>query len=249
MSNFLSKLSATIQSPLRRAWHWARTLPYRGHGRHCPICGRASRRFRPAGLNRRPDAQCPHCGSLERHRLLWLYLTQHTNLFDGQPKTMLHVAPEACLEPSFRRQIGAGYLTADLFDPHVMVKMDITAIQYPAHHFDFVYCSHVLEHVPDDKQAMREFHRVLKPNGLAILLVPIIRDQTYEDPTITTPEGRLQAFGQSDHVRAYGRDYPDRLREAGFQVHIHTPADLATAEDITRMGLSPASGEIYACTK
>lgn len=249
MNTLFAKLPPTAQKPIRQMWQWVRSLPYRGHGRHCPVCGRASRRFRPAGLTPRPDAQCVHCGSLERHRLLWLYLTQHTDLFDGQPKQLLHVAPEACLEPRLHQQLGQGYLTADLFDPHVMVKMDITNIQYPDHTFDAIYCSHVLEHVPDDHRAMREFYRILKPNGWAILLVPIVLEKTYEDPTITTPSGRLQAFGQTDHVRSYGRDYPDRLREAGFNVHISTPADLATAADIQRMGLSPASGEIYVCTK
>jgi ubiquinone/menaquinone biosynthesis C-methylase UbiE len=108
-------------------------------------------------------------------------------------------------------------MTADLHSP-AMVKMDITNIQFPDETFDVVYCSHVLEHVPDDRKAMREFYRVLKSNGWAVLLVPIIVEKTFEDPSIDKPKDRLRLFGQSDHVRKYGRDYVDRLRESGFSV-------------------------------
>ena len=162
---------------------------------------------------------------------------------------MLHVAPERPLEVRLRDELGEGYLTADLLDRRAMVQMDITDIQYPDQTFDVIYCSHVLEHVPDDKKAMREFHRVLKNDGWAILLVPITSDSTYEDASITSAEDRLQAFGQDDHVRRYGPDYADRLREAGFQVKISKPADVASSEEIARMGLTDAGGEIYYCTK
>ena len=145
--------------------------------------------------------------------------------------------------------LGDGYLTADLFDPRVMVKMDITNIQYPDETFDVIYCSHVLEHVPDDKKAMCEFYRVLKSDGWAILLVPVTAKETFEDPAITDPAERLRLFGQKDHVRVYGPDYADRLAEAGFKVDISTPSDFLTAEQILRMGLSRATGEIYFCTK
>jgi predicted SAM-dependent methyltransferase len=196
----------------------------------------------------RQDAECVHCGALERHRLLWLFLQKKTDLFDGKPKKMLHVAPEPCFESRFKEQLAGDYLTADLLN-RAMVKMDITDIQYASESFNVIYCSHVFEHVPDDRQAMREFFRVLKSNGWAILLVPITSEKTYEDFSIVDPKERLRAFGQEDHVRRYGPDFVERLREAGFAVEITKVSDLAGREDAVRMGLTPDSGDIFYCTK
>jgi SAM-dependent methyltransferase len=162
---------------------------------------------------------------------------------------MLHVAPESCFESRFKERLGAGYLTADLFSPLAMVKMDITDIQYPDQTFDVIYCSHALEHVVDDRKAMREFFRVLKNDGWAILLVPITSEKTFEDSSIVDPKERQKAFGQEDHVRRYGPDYVERLRDAGFTVEITRASDLADSDEAVRMGLTPASGEIYYCTK
>jgi ubiquinone/menaquinone biosynthesis C-methylase UbiE len=130
-----------------------------------------------------------------------------------------------------------------------MMTMDITDIQYEDQSFDVIYCSHVLEHVQNDKKALRELFRVLKNDGWAILLVPITSETTVEDPSIVDPIERLRAFGQEDHVRKYGRDYVDRLREAGFTVEITKVDDLVCADEVVRMGLTPASGEVYHCTK
>jgi SAM-dependent methyltransferase len=228
--------------------HGAGTPFYYGTGRVCPICERSSRRFRSYGLIRREEAQCVHCGALERHRLLWLYVSRK-KLLDSPISKMLHVAPEECLQPLFKQRLGSAYLTADLQDPEAMVKMDITRIQFPADSFDAIYCSHVLEHVPDDRLALREFHRVLRPGGWAILLVPVVVERTIEDPNCTDPEERLRRFGQDDHFRLYGPDYVDRLREAGFEVQVTRPADFASEKDVAQMGLTDASGEIYFCTK
>ena len=162
---------------------------------------------------------------------------------------MLHVAPELCFESRFKKRLGDNYLTADLFNARAMVKMDITNIEYPDQSFDVIYCSHVLEHVQDDKKAMREFCRVLKSNGWAILPVPVNDDETFEDPSIVEPSERLKAFGQKDHVRRYGLDYVDRLREAGFRVAITEVNDFVQNEEAIHMGLTPASGKIYYCTK
>jgi predicted SAM-dependent methyltransferase len=162
---------------------------------------------------------------------------------------MLHVAPEPCFEPRFKKSLGDHYLSADLLDPQAMVKMDITDIQYADQSFDVIYCSHVLEHVPDDKKAMREFFRILKNDGWAILLVPITGEETFEDPSIVNPEERLKAFGQEDHVRIYGRDYVDRLRESGFNVEIIRVEDMVDKNDAARMGFTAASGEVFYCTK
>jgi SAM-dependent methyltransferase len=217
--------------------------------RWCPICGDTPSKFQQFGLDPREDAYCVSCGALERHRFLWLFLKRMTNLFDGKSHKMLHVAPERCLESRFRKFLGQDYITADLINPAAMVKMDVTDIQYPDEFFDVVYCSHVLEHVPDDKKAMHEFYRVLKQDGWAILLVPISASNTIEDPTITDPKERLRLFGQEDHVRRYGPDYVNRLREAGFLVRVYEVNDLFKKSERIRMGLTPASGDIYFCTK
>ena len=214
-----------------------------GQRRLCPICGRTSRRFAP--YRRRREAMCVWCSSLERHRLVWSYFQQRTNLFDGSRRRILHVAPERCFEPRFRARLGRGYVTADIGDPRADVHMDVMQLAFPDATFDFVYCSHVLEHVADDRRAMREFRRVLKPGGHAVLMVPIIRsDQTFEDPAITDPRERERAFGQHDHVRAYGPDYVDRLRDAGFAVDVLDTQALATPDDVDRMVLS---GRVYVC--
>lgn len=237
------------QAPLRRVKHFAVALPYRGANRRCPVCGNSSRKFMRAGTTPRDDAYCVFCGALERHRFVWLYMQTKTDLFDGRRKRVLHVAPEPCLEPRLRAQLGDGYLTADLFSQQVMVKMDVTDIQYPDGSFDVIYCSHVLEHVVDDKKALREFFRVLKPGGWAILLVPIEGETTVEDPSVTDPAERLRLFGQEDHVRRYGRDYQDRLAEAGFDVQVTTVRDMVAADQAVYMGLTAVSGDVYYCTK
>jgi len=246
---FAKNLPRTVIAPLRNFRNLVRRIQYSGKGRYCPVCKKSSCRFAPAGLDRRNDALCVHCGSLERHRLLWLYVTRRTTLFDGRAKNMLHVAPESCFEPILRQRLGDGYLTADLFDPDAMVQMDIMNLQYPDRAFDVIYCSHVLEHVQDDRKALREFYRVLRNDGWAILLVPIVTGVTIEDPAITDPAERLRVFGQEDHVRRYGKDYIDRLREAGFTVDVTTVEELVHADEAFRMGLSQECGEIYYCTK
>lgn len=249
MQSIVSKLPSSLKNMVRPLKQQLHRLLYRGTNRYCPVCTGHFSRFLASGVAARPDSRCPGCSSLERHRLSWLFLQNHTNLFDGRPKKMLHVSPEPCFEPRLRRQLGQQYLTADLFNPQVMVKMDITDIQYPNETFDLIYCSHVLEHVQDDIKAMRQFYRVLKTDGWAILLVPITREKTFEDPSVTDPKERLRLFGQEDHVRHYGLDYVDRLRQAGFTVQRSQVTDLATPAQITQMALSPASGDIYYCTK
>lgn len=180
---------------------------------------------------------------------MWLYFARRTNLFDGRPKRVLHVAPERCFEGPLRQRLGAGYLTADLLDPGAMEQMDITNIRHPDESFDVIYCSHVLEHVPDDRQAMRELRRVLKQDGWAVLLVPITAERTIEDPTVTDPRERERAFGQHDHVRRYGPDYADRLREAGFDVLATEVPDLLERRDLIRMGLARSGAPIYHCKR
>ena len=246
-------LPSSIKQPLRElraeVKNYFATRSYHGTGRFCPVCEKSSRRFEHYGVVPRPDALCMRCHALERHRLLWLFMKQRTDLFDGRRKAVLHVAPEPCLESRFRRQLGRDYLTADLCNAAAMVKMDITDIRYPDESFDVIYCSHVLEHVTEDRRAMREFHRVLKPQGWAILLVPIVGETTFEDASIVDPAERERVFGQFDHVRNYGLDYPERLSDAGFHVEVTRIEDLASQSDAERMGLTPVAGEIYFCTR
>lgn len=222
---------------------------YRGKGRYCPVCERSSSKFLAAGDPPRIDAGCPNCSARERHRLVWLFFQRKTDLFNGKSKSVLHVAPESSLEPRLRRELGSNYITADLINPHVNLQMDITDIHDKDEIYDVIYCSHVLEHIPDDKLAMRELFRVLKNNGWAVLLVPITADKTFEDPTITDPKERLRLFGQVDHVRRYGPDYEDRLKESGFLVESFAPSDICTAQEVVEMGLTVDSGIIYYCRK
>jgi SAM-dependent methyltransferase len=239
MRTVISKLPEWAKKPLRRIRYYGRSIPSHGKGRFCPVCGKSSRRFAQFGFVPREEAQCVYCGALERHRLLWLFVTKKTDIFGCTSKKMLHVAAEPCLESNFRQRIGQNYLTADLFKP-AMVKMDVTDIQYANESFDAIICSHVLEYIQDDRRAMREFYRVLKNDGWAILLVPITSDKTLEGPSIAEPDERRR-YGQTDYV--------DRLRKAGFSVDVTKVSDLVDGEEAVEMGLTPHSGEIYYCTK
>jgi SAM-dependent methyltransferase len=161
---------------------------------------------------------------------------------------MLHIAPEMIFDLKLRQITNLDYLTADLFSPIAMMKMDITNIQYPDDSFDIIYCSHVLEHVPDDRQAMREFYRILKSEGWAVLLVPITADVTFEDPSVTDPTERKRLFGQADHVRRYGPDYVDRLKEAGFNVMVFPATEFIDSNDLLSKSIN-STGKIFFCKK
>lgn len=192
---------------------------YYGKNHQCPICNSHFRKFLPYGNKGSDNRLCPSCLSLERHRFLWLWLHQRTDFFTA-PLRVLHVAPEQSFINRFRKMTNLNYITADLVSPLADVRMDIQDIPYDEGSFDVVICNHVLEHVDDDIVAMREIFRVLKPGGWAILQVPVDwnRDYTYEDASIVTPKEREKHFGQYDHVRFHGTDYPNRLRSAGFIV-------------------------------
>ncbi len=222
---------------------------YSGKERYCPVCGKQLRKFVIGGLEPRDNAKCPKCGSLERHRLVWLYFMRMTDLFDEKPKKVLHIAPEPCFAKRLKNRLSNGYITADLNDPKAMIKMDITNIDYPDEYFDVIYCSHVLEHVIDDMSAIREFYRVLKKSGWAIILVPTIGKKTFENFSIKDPKERLKVFGQEDHVRIYGRDFVDRLKKGGFKIKVFAPFEFLNRDEMTQMGITAESGEIYYCKK
>ncbi|MDT7830967.1 methyltransferase domain-containing protein [Flavobacteriaceae bacterium S356] len=184
-----------------------------------PIDGKSFRKFLPYGYGiQRPNVLAPGTLSLERHRLMWLYLQQETDFFSSQKK-VLHMAPEQCFLKRFKK-LEHDYITADLYSPIADVKADITALPFEDNSFDVVFCNHVLEHIPDDTKAMQELYRVLRPGGFGIFQIPqdLSIATTFEDDSITDPKERAKIFGQYDHVRVYGRDYFDKLRSIGFNV-------------------------------
>jgi len=185
-----------------------------------PIDGKSFRSFLPYGYGtQRNNVLSPSTLSLERHRLLWLYLKNETDFFTA-PKKVLHFAPEQAFYKLFRNQKNLDYTTTDLFSPLADVKADICDLPFADNSYDIILCNHVLEHIPDDTKAMQELYRVLKPGGMGIFQIPqdMNREKTFEDNSITDPKERAAIFGQYDHVRVYGRDYFDKLRTIGFTV-------------------------------
>lgn len=215
----------------------------------CPCCGHFLTKFIDWSGSYR-HVICPYCDSQPRHRSLTLLLKQKSNLDLNKPIKMLHIAPESSLKKLFDGKKNIKYITADLNNSSVDVKLDITQIPYDDNTFDVIICNHVLEHILDDRQAMRELLRVLKPNGWASLQVPIASDleKTFEDATIISPEDRLRNFGQEDHVRWYGRDYPDRLTEVGFSITTENIAESLSSEKIEQYGLR-SEEDLYFGTK
>jgi SAM-dependent methyltransferase len=233
-----SLLLASLATAARRFRDGIFPALNRGNRVACPVCDGRFRHFIPGGVVRRANARCPACGSLERHRLLWLYLGRRTDLFTVN-RRVLHVAPEPPLARRLSSLANLDYVSIDLESPRAMMKMDATRLAFPDRWFDLILCFHVLEHIPDDRAAMREFLRVLNPGGRAILQSPFdpARAETYEDSSVTSPEARERAFGQRDHVRIYGRDYVARLRGAGFAVEECSLARELPEEETARFGV------------
>tara|TARA_B100000767_G_scaffold190787_1_gene178077 strand:- start:6427 stop:7179 length:753 start_codon:yes stop_codon:yes gene_type:complete len=202
-------------------------LYYKGNRFIDPIDGSSYRKFLSYGYkNLRENALCPGTLSLERHRLLWLYLDRETSFLKNSIK-VLHVAPEQVFFKKFKNFSNWDYTTTDLYSPLADVKTDLCSLPFQDNTYDLVLCNHVLEHIPNDRKAMKEIHRVLKPKGTAVLQVPLDENrlETFEDDSITDPKKRTQIFGQYDHVRIYGQDYYKRLKEVGFYA---TPIDLGS---------------------
>jgi hypothetical protein len=228
----------------------------RGNNVSCPCCGKHFSTFLPFGKPARFNAACPFCGSLERHRLLWNFLFLRKDKLIKSGMRLLHVAPERAFFKKFKREKQIQYFPTDKFMPGNYYlwgtkKIDILNIAYPDNFFDAILCSHVLEHVDNDMQAMKEFYRVLRPDGWAILQVPIDynRADTFEDSSITAPEEREKHFGQWDHLRLYGRDYPQRLMQAGFKVECIDFCNTISEAEQVKTGLDRKDGIIYFCKK
>ena len=209
-----------------------------------PIDGKGFRRFLPYGYGRqRENVLSPSTLSLERHRLLWLYLKSQTDFFI-KPKKLLHFAPEQAFYKRFKKIEHFEYVTTDLNSPIATVKADICNLPFETNSFDVILCNHVLEHILDDTKAMQELFRVLRPAGMGIFQIPqdLSRDKTYEDTSITDKKERAKIFGQYDHVRIYGRDYFDTLRSVGFKVNEVDYTATLSDQEIDKYRL--AKGEI-----
>ena len=239
---YLIKMSYLVR-PLLSIW-------LKGDTYTDPIDGKSFKRFLPYGYEKqRPNVLSPSTLSLERHRLLWLYLKNESEFFN-KPLKVLHMAPEQCFLSLFKEMKNLHYTTADLYSPIVDVKADILDLPFESDLFDVVLCNHVLEHIEDDHKAMSELYRVMKPGGWGIFQIPqdLSLEQTYEDFSITDTQERARHFGQYDHVRIYGKDYFDRLRKVGFVVKEIDYSSLLSPELVERYCL--AKGEILpVCTK
>jgi SAM-dependent methyltransferase len=246
----MSALTIYGQRFLPKSWRpIAAGIYWWGTAHYCPVCGWHTRSFRPGS----PDfkERCTRCSSMARHRLLWLYLLNRSNIFREKLK-VLHFAAEFCFTERFRELKNLDYVTADIDGGYTpgMEKLDITSIEKPDNSYDVVLAIHLLEHVEDDAKAMREVYRVLKPGGWAILdphMNPTL-EKTFEDPSITSPEDRKRFFNQDDHYRVYGRDLKDRLETAGFEVKPDYYLGTLDQRTIQKLFLI-TPGTIYLCRK
>jgi predicted SAM-dependent methyltransferase len=250
--NLIMKLKASINKVFNRFRFFLYNYLIRGDNFYCLFCGANFRTTLPTGLDNpiantlvgggRRKVLCPRCKSNDRERLIYYYLKTETNFLKSNKQyNVLHIAPENNLRKIFSQKQNFNYYPGDLRPKNRDFKLDITNLsQFKNNYFDLIVCSHVLEHVPNDKQAMKELYRVLKPNGVAILQVPISRilKKTYEDFSIVTPKERLKAFGQRDHVRIYGQDYVQRLKVAGFDVEEYKISETLSRELIKKYCLN-----------
>jgi len=215
-------------------------LFFKGNNFYDPIDGKSYRKFLPYGYGKqRANALSPGTLSLERHRQMWLYLQNETDFFTAKLK-VLHIAPEQEFLRKFKKMKNLEYTSADLFSPIVDVKADILDLPFEDNTYDVIICNHVLEHIVDDRKAMSELYRVMKPNGWGIVQVPMKNslETTFEDFTITDPKERQKHFGQYDHVRWYGMDYFDRLKSVGFEAEANFYSQKFSDADIKRFGLN-----------
>ena len=217
---------------------------------NCPVCGAKVHFYLPFGETPRKNAQCPNCQSVERHRALWIIL--NSLRVERRGMKILHFAPEPIFHKRFSSIPDVDYYPVDLNPKAFGIRqvVDITDIPFDDDIFDLIMATHVLEHIPDDRKAMSELYRVLKPNkGIALLTVPIFNTpNTFENPEYNTPELRLKYYGQADHVRKYGLDYPDRLRTVKFSVEEITLGKFLSDNDLKKFGVSK-NEKFHICRK
>ena len=238
----LNKLPRPLLIRLSYPFKKVAPIVYKGNNVECPVCDRTFRKFLSYGSEtaHRENVLCPYDLTLERHRLMWLYLKNHSDFFTAEKLDVLHIAPEQCFHKRFKAQENLNYLTGDLVSPIADLHFDLHNIPLEDNRFDVIFCNHVMEHVDDAIQCMSELHRVMKPGGWGIMQVPqdFSRATTYEDPTITSPADREKHFWQKDHVRLFGMDYPDWLRKGGFDVTEFNMSDFYSedVQDRYRLG-------------
>jgi hypothetical protein len=220
----LNKLPRPILIRLSYVFKIFAPLVYKGDKVECPVCEKKFSKFLSYGSNiaHRDNVLCPYDLTLERHRVMWLFLKNKSDFFTKPNLKVMHIAPEQCFHGKFKKQKNLDYTTGDLLSPIADLHFDLHDIPLEDNQYEVIFCNHVMEHVKDDLQCMKELYRIMKPGGWGILQVPIdaSRNETYEDWSITTPAEREKHFLQYDHVRLYGLNYPKRLEEAGFKVDI-----------------------------
>ncbi|MCW8804649.1 MAG: class I SAM-dependent methyltransferase [Ignavibacteriaceae bacterium] len=233
----------------RKIYHTLNRFLYKGNNYYCPICEKGYSRFLPGPDNIRSNSKCPGCSSLERHRLLWLYLINELKILASEIN-LLSIAPDYATQTKLRSLTNVNHTSVDLESPLAMQNEDLTNLSLKDNSFDAILCYHVLEHIEDDKKAISELYRVLKPCGWAILQTPIDNDRedTFEDFTIKSPAERKRIFGQEDHVRIYGRDYFKKLKIIGFDVRKDAFIDKFSESEIKKYGLDK-NEMIFFCTK
>lgn len=245
MKKLYKFLLNTLPRPLliRLSYPFKKVAPllYKGNKVECPVCERSFSKFLSYGSDtaHRENVLCPYDLTLERHRLMWLYLRDQSNFFSAEKIDVLHIAPEQCFHARFKAQKNLNYLTGDLVSPIADIHFDLHHIPLEDNRFDVVFCNHVLEHVDDVNQCISELYRVMKPGGWGIMQVPqdFDRQVTYEDSTITSPKDREIHFWQKDHVRLFGMDYPQWLERAGFTVTEFDPRKEYGDEKVVRYRL------------
>jgi SAM-dependent methyltransferase len=227
--------------------------------RHCVLCDHDVWRFMPYGRGSRAipglmlaldivgsdvdHFECPHCGAHDRERHLLMYLQASGLLAQMNGKAVLHFAPEKRLSRRIVAAAPARHVRCDLYPQQPdMLRVDMLAMQFESASFDFLIANHVLEHVADDRQALQEIRRVLKPGGYAILQTPYSRKlhRTWQDDGIDDDAARLQAYGQADHVRLFGRDIFDRFASTGLVSRVQPHAELLPGVDACKTGVNPA---------
>jgi SAM-dependent methyltransferase len=220
---------------------------YSGNKYECPVCGFHASKF--IAVHGGESHLCPRCGSIERKRLLWLYLLNEIKIREKNNFHVLHFSPSTALRRKFEAMKNIEYHPTDIFNPLIKNRFDITQLPFSENYFDLIVCYHVLEHVTEDRKAMQELFRVLKRGGVALLQVPFSENETLEDFSVTSPEERKKLFGQEDHVRYYGRrDFVSRLQQAGFKVEEIKYAETLGEEKI-RLYLLDREEIIFRCEK